>query len=115
VSPWALTLKVRNGDGQNTSTVELVICFSDLGDPGECDRLGFVQGVHEGILEDDELCRTITRGAIRHVVLRAICALPISDSFAPATELKGNLVLRDNRRKLLPPMPFVVDLEKKRN
>lgn len=107
-----LALKVSNGDGQNTSTIEPTACTSDLRGDGRCDRLGFTEVVYGNIVESDPLCRAIPPGAIRPVTLRAIYDLPVSDSYIPATRLKGSLTLKDNRGELLP-LSFAADLEKR--
>ncbi len=105
-------LRVRNGDGQNTSTVELVACTSDLRGNGECDRLGFEVEVHDHVVERSLVYRTIPPGTIRQVAARAVYDLPVSDSCVPATRLKGSLTLKDNRGVMLP-LSFTADLEKK--
>ena len=106
-----LTLKVSNGDGQNTSTIEPVACTSDLRGDERCDRLGFNDDVYDNRVERNFLCRTIRPGAIRLVTLGAVYDLPLSDSI-PATKLKGNLTLKDNRGALLPSVSFSADLRK---
>lgn len=104
-------LKVSNGDGQNASTIEPVICIADFRDK-ECDSLGFVQNPHANLIETDPRCRPIPPGAIRPLTLRAIFDLPVSDTYIPAAKLKGRVTLRDNRAQSLPPVPFVVELRK---
>jgi hypothetical protein len=106
-----LTLKVGNGDGQNTSTIEPVTCESNLRSDGKCDRMGFNDGVYGNVVERDFLFRTIPPGTIRLVTLRVVYDLPMSDPL-PVTKLKGNLTLKDNRGTLLPSVSFSTDLRK---
>ncbi len=106
-----LTLKVGNGDGQNTSTIEPVSCTSDLRSDGKCDRMGFTDDVYGNVVERDFQFRTIPPGITRLVTLRAAYDLPMSDPL-PVTKLKGDLTLRDNRGTLLPSISFSTDLRK---
>lgn len=108
------TLKASNGDGQNASTIEPVACASDLRSNGQCDRLGFNENVYDNLVERDLFYRRIPAGAIRFVTLRAVYDLPMSDSHILATKLSGILTLRDNRGTLLPTVPFVADLAKRK-
>jgi hypothetical protein len=56
-----LALAVRNHDGVNTSSIELVNCTTDLrSEP--CDQLAFERGIYNNIVEDEPGCRTIPRG-----------------------------------------------------
>lgn len=105
-----LALAVRNHDGENTCSIELLNCTTDLrSEP--CDKLGFERGIYNNIVEDEPGCRTIPNGVIRPLVVSVLYNLPISATHIAATKVTGVLELRDNRKTPLT-VPFSSDLTK---
>jgi len=105
-----LVLTVRNHDGGNASSIELVKCATDL-QSGSCDDFVFQRDIYNNVVEDDPTCRTIPSGAIRSLVVTVLHQLPISATHISAMRVNGELQLRDNRKTPLI-VPFSSELAK---
>lgn len=97
-----LTLAVRNHDGSNASSIELVTCTTNL-QPEPCDEVYFRSDLYNNIREHHRSYRSVPAGVIRQLGAVVVCHLPISETHISATKVTGVVELRDNRKT-----PFMV-------
>ncbi len=107
----ALPLVVRNHDGGHDSSIELVSCTTNLRST-PCDRVFFeTPTIYKNFPEQQSRHRAISAGDIRDLLVTAFFEFPISNTHLAATEVTGELELRDNRKISLT-VPFSTSIIK---